>query len=177
MCQSKRFKPEEEAAPLKTTAEEVAKGFLEGPYSEQEISVLLETEDWSLSPRFVLFQGTGGKIRVIDDAKKSAVNAAYSSTVKLQLQDVDYAANMVLFLMSEAAAAGVSGDEWMGKTFDLSQGLQTTCHSSCSPTTCGGRISCEWHLEILSKYLPALWLHWKRVRLPEGVSSHMVHSD
>ncbi|CAL1153270.1 unnamed protein product, partial [Cladocopium goreaui] len=121
MCQSKRFKPEEEAAPLKTTAEEVAKGFLEGPYSEQEISVLLETEDWSLSPRFVLFQGTGGKIRVIDDAKKSAVNAAYSSTVKLQLQDVDYAANMVLFLMSEAAAAGVSGDEWMGKTFDLSK--------------------------------------------------------
>ena len=121
MCQSKRFKPEEEAALLETTAEEVAKGFLEGPYSEQEISVLLETEDWSLSPRFVLFQGTGGKIRVIDDAKKSSVNAAYSSTVKLQLQDVDYAANMVLFLMSESAAAGISGDEWMGKTFDLSK--------------------------------------------------------
>jgi len=39
MCQSKRFKPEEEAALLETTAEEVAKGFLEGPYSEQEISV------------------------------------------------------------------------------------------------------------------------------------------
>ena len=121
MCQSKRSKPEEEAALLETTAEEVAKGFLEGPHSGQEISVLLETEDWSLSPRFVLFQGTGGKIRVIDDAKRSAVNAAYSSTVKLQLQDVDYAANMVLFLMSEAAAAGVSGDEWMGKTFDLSK--------------------------------------------------------
>ena len=121
MCQSKRFKPEEEAALLETTAEEVAKGFLEGPYSEQEISVLLETEDWSLSPRFVLFQGTGGKIRVIDDAKKSSVNAAYSSTVKLQLQDVDYAANMVLFLMSESAAAGISGDEWMCKTFDLSK--------------------------------------------------------
>ena len=121
MCQSKRFKPEEEAALLETTAEEVAKGFLEGPYSEQEISVLLETEDWSLSPRFVLFQGAGGKVRVIDDAKKSSVNAAYSSTVKLQLQDVDYAANMVLCLMSESAAADVPGDEWMGKTFDLSK--------------------------------------------------------
>ena len=31
-------------------------------------------------------------MRVIDDAKQGAVNSANSSTVKLQLQDVDYAA-------------------------------------------------------------------------------------
>jgi len=76
MCQSKNFKPEEEAALLETTAEEVARGFLKGPYSEQETSVLLETEERSLSPRFVLFQGTSGKITVIDDAKKSSVNSS-----------------------------------------------------------------------------------------------------
>ena len=64
---------------------------------------------------------------------------AYSSTVKLQLQDVDW----FCFLMSEAAAAGVSGDEWIGKTFDLD-----------------GRISCGWHLEILSKHLASFWLRW-----------------
>ena len=82
---------------------------------------MLGTEDWSLNPRFVLFQGTAGKTRVIDDARKSSVNAAFSSTIKLQLQDVDYAANMVLFAMLQAEAAGVDCGGWMGKTFDLSK--------------------------------------------------------
>ena len=121
MCNSKQFSQEDEQALLDTTNEEVSRGFLQGPYTEQEISVLLETEEWSLNPRFALFQGTSGKVRVIDDAKKSAVNSAYTSTVKLQLQDIDYAANMVLAIMAEAAAAGVPLSDWKGKTFDLSK--------------------------------------------------------
>ena len=68
----------------------MTRGFLEGPHSEDEMMVLLETDQWSLNPRFVLFQGASRKVRIIDDAKKSCVNDAYSSTVKLQLQDVDY---------------------------------------------------------------------------------------
>jgi len=52
MCQSKRFKPEEEAALLETTAEEVAKGFLEGPYSEQEISVFVGNRGLVPQPAF-----------------------------------------------------------------------------------------------------------------------------
>ena len=40
------------------------------------------------------------------DAKKGAMNSAYPSTVKLQLQDIDYAAYMVLAIMAGAAAAG-----------------------------------------------------------------------
>ena len=121
MCNSKQISEEDEQALLDTTNEEVSRGFLQGPYTEQEISVLLETEEWSLNPRFALFQGTSGKVRVIDDAKKSAVNSAYTSTVKLQLQDIDYAANMVLAIMAEAAAAGVPLSDWKGKTFDLSK--------------------------------------------------------
>jgi len=70
-------------------------GFLEGPYSEDEMSVLLGTEKWSLNPRYVLFQGTAGKIRIIDDAKRSGVNDSYSSTIKLQLQDIDYVGAML----------------------------------------------------------------------------------
>lgn len=73
---------------------EVKLGFLEGPYSEDEMSVLLGTDQWSFNPRFVLFQGASKKVRIIDDAKKSCPNNAFSSTVKLQLQDVDYVAAM-----------------------------------------------------------------------------------
>lgn len=65
-----------------------------GPYSEDEMSVLLGTDQWSFNPRFVLFQGASKKVRIIDDAKKSCPNNAFSSTVKLQLQDVDYVAAM-----------------------------------------------------------------------------------
>ena len=60
-------------------------------------------------------------MRVIDDAKQSSVNAAYSSAVKLQLQDVDYAAAMVGEIMRESACPGVLTMEWLGKTFDLSK--------------------------------------------------------
>ena len=111
----------EETALIDATAVEVEKGFLQGPYTEAEMSVLLGTEDWTLNPRFVLFQGANNKVRVIDDAKQSSVNAAYSSTVKLQLQDVDYAAAMVVEIMRVSTGLGVRAMEWLGKTFDLSK--------------------------------------------------------
>ena len=91
---------------MDTTNNDVSHDFLLGPYMEQEISVSLETEGWSLNLHSVLFQGTSVKVRVIDDAKKGAMNSAYPSTVKLQLQDIDYAAYMVLAIMAGAAAAG-----------------------------------------------------------------------
>ena len=86
MSSSRHMNPSEEKALLDATAEEVQRGFLQGPYTEDEMTVLMGSEDWTLNPRFVLFQGANNKVRVIDDAKQRAVNAAYSSTVKLQLQ-------------------------------------------------------------------------------------------
>ena len=121
MGAEKHSSSDEEEALQTATAEEVQRGFLEGPYTENEISVLLDGESWSLNPRFALFQGSSGKVRIIDDAKKSGVNAAFSSTIKLQLQDVDYAAAMVLALMRELSNAGLPPGQWMGKTFDLSK--------------------------------------------------------
>ena len=69
----------------------------------------------------MLFQGANNKVRVIDDAKQGSVNAAYSSTVKLQLQDVDYAAAMVVEVMRQSADKLEPGLKWLGKTFDLSK--------------------------------------------------------
>ena len=84
----------EEKALLEATVNKVERGFFQGPYNEAEMSVLMGSEDWSLNPRFVLFQGANNKVRVIDDAKQGSVNAAYSSTVKFQLQDMDATAHV-----------------------------------------------------------------------------------
>ena len=120
MNSSRGLSSEEEQALLEATTAEIERGFLQGPYTQQELDVLLG-EDWSLNPRFALFQGANNKIRVIDDAKQSSVNSAYSSTVKLQLQDVDYAAAMVLGAMNAATTSDGSQLESCGKTFDLSK--------------------------------------------------------
>ena len=112
--------PEEEAL-VEATASEVSRGFLQGPYTEDEMTVLVGSEDWTLNPRFVLFQGSNNKVRVIDDAKQGSVNAAYSSTIKLQLQDVDYAASMAFEIMRTSSQLDAQSLEWMGKTFDLSK--------------------------------------------------------
>ena len=112
--------PEEEAL-IEATASEVSRGFLQGPYTEDEMTVLMGSDDWTLNPRFVLFQGSNNKVRVIDDAKQGSVNAAYSFTIKLQLQDVDYAAAMVVEIMRASSQLDAQSLEWMGKTFDLSK--------------------------------------------------------
>ena len=77
---------------------------------------------WLLNPRFVRNQGSSRKPRVIDDAKVSFLNLAYTSTVKLQLQDTDFIAAMSYELMNRLVSncAPVS-ESWLGKCFDLSK--------------------------------------------------------
>ncbi|CAE7763864.1 unnamed protein product, partial [Symbiodinium necroappetens] len=100
LMQMKGLTSEQDFAAMKAeTAEEVASGFLQGPFhSEREVSELLQTEEWSLSPRFLLRQGEDSKIRKIDDFKMSAVNRAFGSSSFLELQDTDYAVGMLRFL-------------------------------------------------------------------------------
>ena len=75
--------------------------------------MFLGTEQWS-------FQGACKKVRIIDDAKKSCFNEAYSSSVKLQLQDVDYVASMMNVMAKEAISRGLTL-KLRGKIFDLSK--------------------------------------------------------
>ncbi|CAE7620270.1 unnamed protein product [Symbiodinium sp. CCMP2592] len=82
-----------------TAEEEVKAGFLAGPYtSEAQVSEILGTSAWSLSPRFLLRQGEDSKVRIIDDFKMSAVNRAFGSTSFLELQDTDFAVGLLRFL-------------------------------------------------------------------------------
>ena len=81
------------------TSAEVQAGFVTGPHhSEQEVSSLLGTDRWSLSPRFLLRQGEDSKVRIIDDLKASAVNQAFSSSSYLDLQDTDFTVGRLRFI-------------------------------------------------------------------------------
>ena len=73
---------------LKVKAE-VDAGFLSGPFSADEITRMVESDSWSLSKRFALYQGDERKIRIIDNYRDSGVNAAFASQFLL-LQTFQY---------------------------------------------------------------------------------------
>ena len=77
---------------LEDTAREEREGdFIEGPFlSEAAVSDHLGHNLWGVIRRFVLVQGTEGKLRPIDDALECQLNSAYSTTIHLQLQDTDF---------------------------------------------------------------------------------------
>jgi len=75
---------------VELSQEEVEESFLRGPFfSEDEVSAELGTQNWTLTKRFLLVQGDDGKERIIDDYRRSHVNAAFASRSYLELQDVD----------------------------------------------------------------------------------------
>ena len=115
-------RPQTEAWPFaehveETAAEEVKLQFLEGPfYSSAEVSEELGHDQWRIMRQFVIQQGS--KLRPIDDGLEAQLNAAYTSTIRLDLQDADCVVSLTLEL-------GKTGDlRWVGKTLDLS--VQTT---------------------------------------------------
>ena len=81
------------------TLSEVEAGFLRGPFSSEEISNMVGDGAWSLSKRFVLYQGEDKKIRVIDNYRDSGVNAAFASSSYLALQDTDFIIGFLRFFM------------------------------------------------------------------------------
>ena len=65
------------------TMAECEKGWISGPYmTEAEVSRVLESDEWLCTKRFPLRQGD--KIRLIDDALASGINAAFSTFNKAQ---------------------------------------------------------------------------------------------
>ena len=81
---------EQERDLVRESQEEVEAGFLKGPFTEDQLNKKLGTDHWSLTRWFCLYQGKERKIRVIDNYKDSGVNAAFSSSSYLALQDTDF---------------------------------------------------------------------------------------
>lgn len=119
-----KLNPEHVKHLIEASDDELARGFLDGPFfSEEEVTRHLGRDDWSLVRRFVLVQGSEGKLRPIDDCLEAQLNFAYTSTSYLKLQDVDYISGLALKIVSAAS----SGDDrlyngkWLGKCLDLSK--------------------------------------------------------
>ena len=97
-----------------TAQEEVDMSFLDGPYhSDAEVTEVLGHPNWRIVRRFIIEQGT--KLRPIDDGLEAQLNSAYTSTIRLDLQDADYVIALTLELGKKA------GLNWVGKTLDLSK--------------------------------------------------------
>ena len=80
------------------TLQERDKGWLRGPFSEDQICAMLGgSQQWLATRRFPLQQKD--KVRMIDDCLDSGLNSAFSSTNKLVLLDVDALAAMILCAM------------------------------------------------------------------------------
>ena len=132
----------EQSADLKRESlEEAEAGFLEGPFTEAQITQRLGSDQWSLTKRFCLYQGEEKKIRVIDNYRDSGVNSAYSSSSYLSLQDTDFIVGLLRFIMMVCARrdkvvvhlssgevlegewnpAMLSKPNWLGRCVDLSK--------------------------------------------------------
>ena len=132
---------EQERDLIKESQEEVEAGFLEGPFTEDQLNSKLGTDQWSLTRRFCLYQGEEKKIRVIDNYKDSGVNAAFSSSSYLALQDTDFIVRFLRFVMVVLARRDQvvvhlsngevlvgawhpsmsAGPAWVGRCIDLSK--------------------------------------------------------
>ena len=145
----RRQTPEEDKEILCSLGEkEVGMHFLSGPYrSPDEVTAELGRSDWLANPRFVLYQGTQAKPRVIDDAKSSGLNDTYSSGERLRLQDIDYVALLCLQAgrMSSKhhisvslstgetlkGKAAITRPTWKGRTLDLRKAYKQMAVAAC----------------------------------------------
>ena len=80
-------RPELDQLVWQQTMEEKDSGWLQGPFSEDEISQMVGSPNWLAARRFPLEQKD--KVRLIDDALASGLNSAYGTSNKLVLFDVD----------------------------------------------------------------------------------------
>ena len=90
--------PELDKALWAQTLQEVEKGWLQGPMDEAEVTVLVGHSHWLATRRFPLQQRD--KVRVIDDALESGLNASYSCPNKLRLHDLDTLTALALLARS-----------------------------------------------------------------------------
>ena len=123
---SKQTMDQEHLEHLKAaTQEEVTRGFLEGPLSEEQVTRAVGHSSWSAVRRFVLVQGAELKLRPIDDCHEAQLNDAYSSTIKLKMMDSDYVTALALMIsrmeVARAKKLGVPARPWAGKTLDLTK--------------------------------------------------------
>ena len=160
------------------TMKEVELGHLAGPYSESEITNFFGTDRWLFNPRFILYQGEDRKVRAIDDCKRSGLNESFTTVFKLELYDVDtlacllaaiadsLAKGTVEFDMEDGSACKVdvhpkvTGDDWLGRTLDLSRAYKQLAISPESRP-----------MNIIGYWYKDKWIFFRSNVLPFGAVS------
>ena len=152
----KRDPPKKEQDDLEAASDlEVQRGEAEGPFTQQEVTEHFGSDQWLLNPRFALYQGANMKLRVIDDAKQSGLNAAFQRTCEASLMDLD-ALTGVMATVAKAMVdgryqgvpihPGVKTGQWLGRTLDLTRAYKQLAISPDSRRVCvlGFKKGQEW---------------------------------
>ncbi|CAE7226871.1 unnamed protein product [Symbiodinium sp. CCMP2592] len=131
MIQSRKIPSDQHQNDLVSASmEEVSRGDLKGPLTESDAHQHFGSEHWLLNPRFPIYQGVSLKLRVIDDAKASGLNSAFSPSYKVKLMDIDVLACLVAHVASSLHLGHCDGNpvhhlvassEWEGGTLDLAR--------------------------------------------------------
>ena len=146
--------PEMQKILWQETMSEVDKGFINGPFNSlDEVKAALGTSTVCVVRRFAILQGSGTELkpRVIDDAKESGLNSAYTCQDRLDLHDFDHVSSLASFIGAHVEAAkrkvGLCqyGDEslrlhpdllerpaWSGRCLDLTKAYKQIPISSNS---------------------------------------------
>ena len=101
-----------------TAAEELQLGCLEGPFNtEAEVTDYLGRDDWCAVHRFVLVQRAEMKLRPSDDCLGAQLNHAFTVTLYVKLQDIDYITGLALMIAEHLTQsnAGPGVETWLGK--------------------------------------------------------------
>eukprot|EP00435_Cladocopium_sp_Y103_P046528 s3318_g13.t1 len=88
------------------TMEEQQAGWLQGPFSEEDVTSMVGSPEWLATRRFPLEQRD--KTRLIDDALASGLNSAYGKSNKLTLFDID---TLVAMAIQVAKSLGSSSSQ------------------------------------------------------------------
>ncbi|CAE7310483.1 unnamed protein product [Symbiodinium sp. KB8] len=146
--------------------EEVRRGELEGPFSEEEVTQHFGSKEWLLNPRFALYQGVKMKLRVIDDAKRSGLNEAFQRTCAATFMDLD-ALTCLLATIAKAMVDGkfqgvdvddqVKAEQWLGRTLDLSRAYKQLPIDPASRRVC-----------VLGFLKQGRWVYYRCNVLPFG---------
>ncbi|OLP93607.1 hypothetical protein AK812_SmicGene24498 [Symbiodinium microadriaticum] len=129
MSRSLHQEPEHTAHLLEATREELASGFIQGPFTEEQVNAHFGHKHWLAIRRFIIRQGQ--KLRPIEDCCEAHLNEAYAATIKLRLQDADFFVAMALEVSRLSGRSPKAARPWVAKCLDLAKAYKQLPVAGC----------------------------------------------
>ena len=129
MSRTLHQEPEHTAHLLDATKEELAAGFIQGPFTEEQVTAHFGHRHWLAIRRFIIKQGQ--KLRPIEDCCEAHLNEAYAATIKLRLQDADFFVAMALEVARLSGGNPRAARPWVAKCLDLAKAYKQLPVASC----------------------------------------------